>query len=219
MDCQRGNIQSPPFRTVAFTAHPVVFRSFAQLKSIMKQELDAALKANDMAELKRLLPGLRPQLISFLQVRFRAPLHDAEDAVSGAVVELLQQSLEGKPIDSHKLVAYLRVASRRILLRQSHRGEPFLYKETIEDDDMGDDVLVSDHLEVLISRERMSALQTCIKSLTEESRTFLEDLLRDSTQTVERIAEKFGMSVSSVWARKSRVIRQMHSCVQKKLAA
>jgi RNA polymerase sigma factor (sigma-70 family) len=183
----------------------------------MKQELDAALNANDLVALEKLLPRLRPQIISFLQVRFRAAYHDAEDAVSGAVIELLQLSAEGRPVDSAKLVAYLRVASRRILLRHSTRSENILYKPEIFDDDLGDDALVADHLEILIGDERMAALETCIKTLTEESRTFLEDLLRDSTQSVERIAEKFSMTVSSVWARKSRVIKQMHTCVKKKL--
>lgn len=182
----------------------------------MKLELETALAKGSVEQVEQMLPLLLPGLISFVRVRFNAGLHDAEDAASGAVLQVMEKLREGHYFDVDRLTAYLRVSARRLYYRSANRQTIFDKKEEITDDDLSEE-LVSDHLETLIETERMLALKSCINSLAEDARDFIEHMLRNAADNAERLAAHFSTSVNNIWTKKSRILKQVHECVKKKV--
>jgi DNA-directed RNA polymerase specialized sigma24 family protein len=182
----------------------------------MRVELQAALSSGVYSQVEQVIPKLRPGLVDFLRIRFRIPLHDAEDAAGSAILEMLERLAEGQTFELNNLLAYLRVSARNYHFRSKNRLERFEARENITDSDT--DEMALDYFEELTSEEQEAALRKCVATLAEQSRTFLEYVLRNAASAAEDLAKHFQMSVSAFWTRKSRLIKQLHECVTKKIA-
>lgn len=182
----------------------------------MKSSLETALQSGNTESAVQLVAGLQNGLISFVRVRFGATLHDAEDAAAQSIATVVEMLRAGHSFNLDRLMAYLRVSARRVYFRNMNRMSRFTSKEDFGDEDLSGG-LVSDHLEVMIERERQDTLRRCIETLATDARAFLEHLLKNASETAEQIAERFNLSPGNVWTKKSRLIKQMHECVKNKL--
>lgn len=171
-----------------------------------------AYHSHDRQSLNEFITALRPRLIRFLEIHMGASKADAEDCVQQALLSLLRVIKKGAIKKPEKLHTYMLSTCRNIYLNKKKKISEQLFDEL-----PSQHLQHPDQLKRLIENERLEIVEQCIEKLNSDYRLFITFWFNHPTYKAKSIANHFNLSLSSVWTRKHRIIKQLKECFQKKI--
>lgn len=142
-------------------------------------------------------------------VRNHADAEDILQNVSMAVTESVDQLK-----DLSGFLPWAREIARRRILAHYRRSR----REVPMDPDLARHLAeAAERIETKESSEHLEALQQCLERLPEESRELICLRYDSSISGLEVLAERFGRSIQSIYARVKRIKVLLRQCVEKRL--
>lgn len=183
-------------------------------------EIIDALQQNREGEVNDLLEELTFRLRDYMRVVLDANQDDREECVQRALTIAYEQIIQGNIKDEKRIFAYLINVCRNeyfTLKRESRRLESLDNHDYEEQDNYeGHFVDSGDQVQNLMDEDRQKILEVCLDNLKEEYREFIEYLMERPNITTEDASEHFGISQASMRTRKSRILKRLHYCFQRK---
>lgn len=177
-------------------------------------ELPSALTAGDSGRVNELVKGLYPRLMAFLRIHMNASKADAEDCAHNTLILAMEAIKEGRLREQDRVISYiLSIARNDYLKLQRDRREKYL--EELSSD--YEQYVEPDQLQALFDKEQERLLKGCLNQLEEKYQRFMQYWLDHPDDHAESVAEKFGISINSVWTRKHRLIKRLNECYRKKI--
>lgn len=173
-----------------------------------------AVQDGDQETANRLISEATPILVRMLMARMNASRHDAEDAVQGMFVYIIEAIREGKIHNPSGLLAYMIKTCRHNYLKSRQE-----YSVDYEEGMAGEPATEAVQLERLIESERMDFYRHCVENLKEDYRVFFDYWISHPDTAATEVAREFDISVNNAWTRKHRVIKWLQECIQRKLRA
>lgn len=174
-------------------------------------ELVQALQENNRESANRLLQEIRPRLVRYLYVHMNADREDAHDCVQESLLVTVNAIREGRIRDPQQVFSYLITTCRNQYLKMVGRKRERPYNEVPDSS-----YHAPGQLAALENRERFDILQHCLDELKEEYREFIDYWFENPDTDGQTVADHFGISVNNAWIRKHRIIKQLHTCYEKK---
>lgn len=175
-------------------------------------ELVSAIQNNDREKTRSLLNKLRPTLIKFLLVHVNASTHDAEDCAQNTLLIAIEKIRADQLSKPESLISYLLTTAKHEYLKTVGRNREYTYEEF--------PVIRSqkaDQLLRILEKEKVEHLKRCVDKLDPANRTFIQYWFDHPDHDASVVADKFKMSLSNVWTKKHRIIKELQLCVEKKL--
>lgn len=179
---------------------------------INTEDFSRALEENDRDTLNRLFAEIIPSLVEYLQVVMNAEFTVAEECVQNALARFYKRISEGKsPPEAGSLFPYLVRAVKNEYL-------DYVSKERAQGPVEEEDALVSppDQISRLLDKERQDILRKCLRELKEDAREFIEYWLNYPDADYKHMSQVFGISKTNVTSRRSRILRTLHECFQRR---
>lgn len=174
-------------------------------------ELVQALQDGDDVRVNAILHDLIPRLRRFLEIHMGAQKSDAEDCVQQSMELALDILRKGKLKDPDKILSYLMTTCRNNYLKEKEKKREVTF-DRVPTNQFHD----PRQFKSLVDKERMKILERCLDELKEVYRRFITYLFDHPDSEAEKVAEHFNISVSNVWTRKHRVIKQLNECYKTK---
>lgn len=181
-------------------------------ESIDYSKLVQATLEDDQFQLNKILDQIFKVLIFYLLGTMHCSKEDAEDCAQQAIMNILEKIKEKKIKDPERIFPYLLKSCRNNCLRLMRYNGKFISDEHFT-------YLTEPPRQLLnlLDEEEAAALKTCVATLSDLHKTFLDYMFNLPGIDANQIAEHFGISVASVWSRKHRIIRKLSKCVKTKL--
>lgn len=172
--------------------------------------LVAAIQEEDVKTANELCAEALPILKKYLISTLGANLDDAEDAVQKMFLYVIPKIQQNGIESPTGLLSYMLTGCRHAYIKIIRETDP----EQIE---VLDEELPTEPGQIwnLISEERESILQECLKKLKASYRSFIEFLFNYPDAEAEDIAEYFDISVNNAWTRRHRAVKQLSDCVRR----
>jgi DNA-directed RNA polymerase specialized sigma24 family protein len=177
-------------------------------------ELMLALNNGNREDAEQYAKNVSEVMVDYLVVRHRADRNDAWDAAQQTILILLERGEQIQLRDASKAMAFVLKILRNEHLRIL-RNTSGAVKESLEMYEA--QIPKSDHLDAMVTRERMYVLHHCIGSLSQINRQFILHFMDQTWNEAEKLAQKLQITVNSAWTRKHRIIRSLSDCMRRKL--
>lgn len=183
-------------------------------------EIIEALQQNKEGEVNDLLEELTFRLRDYMRVVLDASQDDSEECAQRALTIAYEQIIQGNIKDEKRIFAYLINVCRNeyfTLKKESRRLESIDNHDYEQQDNYeGHFVDPGDQVQNLMDEDRQKILEVCLDNLKEEYREFIEYLMERPSITTEDASKYFGISEASMRTRKSRILKRLHYCFQRK---
>ncbi|MEO1023874.1 MAG: sigma-70 family RNA polymerase sigma factor, partial [Bacteroidota bacterium] len=168
-------------------------------------------KENDQKEIERYHQVLNKILISYGSIQLGASREDAEDCAQNVLIHSVVQIRKGNLQHAEAIISYLFTSFRNEYLKLKRKlREPLTEQDPQEIPDE------PRQLSQMIEVERLHILEQCMKLLKEDLRTFIGEWFLHPGKDAAAVADQYGMSVTSVWTKKHRIIQVLKECVHNK---
>lgn len=177
-------------------------------------ELVDAVQKEDRSVVNEHFEELQPRLCAYLRATMDASPEDAEDAVQQAIMKSYSKLKEETVKAKKYFFKYLLQACRNeylTLMKYENRrqGTP---------DDVPDYLVSpSEQVKNLEDEERQSLMKACIESLKEKYRDFVWYYCDQDEWRPKDVANHFGISHNNARLMKTRAIKKLSACVERKL--
>lgn len=182
-------------------------------KELHSIEFTKAVLNNDTIVIEDYSGKIVPMVTEYLMVTLKANKFHAEECAHHAfsiVLDRIQNQLLG---ESSSVVSYMITTARneyfRILKSEIREGTAILQEQYYQDNE--------EQLEALFESERLEALEKCLGKLDQKSRDFIEYVMKHPEYSMLKIGKIFNISPVNARTRKSRIVSQLNSCIDKKL--
>lgn len=175
-------------------------------------ELVLAIQNNDREKTRSLLNKLRPTLIKFLLVHVNASTHDAEDCAQNTLLIAIEKIRADQLTKPDSLISYLLTTAKHEYFKTVGRNREYTYENLPVTRSQKADQLLR-----ILDKERMEHLKICVDQLDPENRRFIQYWFDHPDHEASVVAGMFNMSISNVWTKKHRIIKELQQCVKKKL--
>lgn len=163
-------------------------------------------KANELCS--EAIPILKKYLISTLG----ANLDDAEDAVQKMFLYVIPKIQQDGIESPSGLLAYMLTGCRHAYFKIVRDANPDETESMVDEPNSEPGQIWN-----LISKERETILQECMKKIKSSYRTFIKFLFDYPDAEADDIAEYFDISVNNAWTRRHRAVKQLSDCVRSQL--
>lgn len=171
------------------------------------RKLKEAIQSEDEVRFREAFPVVQSELMQFVRRNYRVRREDAEDAVQQAIVAFVQSVRKGNVVSDERLGAYIRIICKRELAR-------LVMHEMVLRDSAAMDIEYGVAPASPMERQEMArVLADCLSRLGADQRAFILDWFADPDAA--RMAAERGVSVNSIYTRKSRVLRSLADCASK----
>lgn len=175
-------------------------------------KLVTAIKKGSGDEFRVLYTDTFKILCSYLRSTMRANHQDAEDCAQHAIMNAVERIQSNAIREPESIYSYMLQSARNRYLRIQYENKRSNYQDNMEPY-----VPILEQIDALVDQEEQKALDECLESLSEESRSFIDYWLSYPDIHAGDIAEEMGISVNNVWIRKHRIVKKLADCVRKKL--
>jgi DNA-directed RNA polymerase specialized sigma24 family protein len=148
-------------------------------------------------------------LRTYLMIRFKAQLCDAEDATQQTILALYSMVKDNEEAIYEKSDSYFLTVLRNeyFKIMKSRRS---IFMESV---DIYEDTSIMDTFSVLISKDEQRVLKECIDALPIKHREYIEYWIQRPEADSESFALEFDMSISNAWTIKHRLVQHLNKCV------
>lgn len=174
-------------------------------------KLVTAIQENNTQEINKLIEGLRPRLIAFLQIHMNASRSDAEDCAQDSLLTSLEVIKEDRLNNPDQVVSYIMSICRNNYLKMQKKKRPDAIDEIPDDHQQAPNQLQS-----LLDEEQEQLLEWCMNQLKEKYQRFMQYWFDHPDSHAKKVAEYFDISVNNVWTRKHRLIQKLNECYKEK---
>ncbi len=154
-----------------------------------------------------------PNLKKYLIVVLDAPPGDAEEAVYRAFLNTYEKIMQDEITNKKYIYKYLLRACKHEYIRLSKYQVRFANSPN---DSLETANTPAQQVEKLLDEDRQRILEECLQKLPEKSREFITYILHNPEATTRSLSEFFDISEVNARVKKSRIIRDLSDCVQKK---
>lgn len=169
------------------------------------RKLKEAVLSEDETRFREAFPLVQSELFRFLKRNYRVRREDAEDAVQQAIVAFVQSVRKGNIVSDERLGAYIGTICKRELAR-------LVMRDMILRDSAEMDVDYAAAPAPSMERQEMSRLLAlCLAKLDPEQKAFILDWFSDPD--AKRMAAERGLTLNSIYTRKSRALKSLSECV------
>ena len=173
-----------------------------------------AVKNKSDNELGVLYNELFQILIFYLRSRMNASLHDAEDCAQFALLTVIERIRDDALKDPKNVYSYLKKVCRNRYLRTQYENKRSNYQDNVESYSTQ-----QDPFELLVSKEEDALLESCIEeTLREDQKEYIRFWIKHPDARANFVSKKFNMSLSNVWVRKHRIIKQLSNSIRERLS-
>lgn len=169
-----------------------------------------AVKSGDDRGVSRYMSILTPRLIRYLELQMGAHRKDARDVVHQSMAYICEGILQGQITLGEGLFKYMQLTCRHAYIKLTRdRGRSKELSSIV-----GDAAVKYDHLDAMLHKEKQSILNGCIKKFSPENQAFIRFLIECPGCDPVDISERFGLSLSNVYTKKSRILKLLAECIQ-----
>lgn len=174
-------------------------------------DLVEALKKNDSSRINEHLETLVPRLLRFLTIHMNASRQDAQDCAQETLLLTLEAVADDRIENPNRILSYMLTSCKNNYLKMIQKEKEQNY-ETVPQDHHH----LPGQLKAMLDKEKKSLLEQCMDQLKKEYKRFMEYWFTDPGMEAEKVADKFGLSLSNTWTRKHRIIKQLNECYHKR---
>ncbi|MBP3193208.1 sigma-70 family RNA polymerase sigma factor [Natronogracilivirga saccharolytica] len=172
--------------------------------------IEAVLR-DDRKTANMLSSDLMKKVILYLKVRMGAPQSIAEECAYQAFSDVFEVIRNDKITDRKSVFKYLLTASRNEYLRYV-KSEKRADVDLLEKQDVIPEP--ASQLENLIDEERQKKLKICLEKLAPDHKRFIMNFFSVKNINLMEMGEKFGFSYAKTRTLKTRIMKELHHCVQ-----
>lgn len=154
---------------------------------------------------------LMKRVILYLKVRMGAPQSIAEECAYQAFSDVFEIIRHDKITDRKSVFKYFLTASRNEYLRYL-KSEQRVDADQVEKEDFLPQP--ASQLDNLIDEERQKKLSACLERLSDVNKRFILSFFSVKSVNLMDLAEKFGFSYAKTRTLKTRIMQELHRCVQ-----
>jgi RNA polymerase sigma factor (sigma-70 family) len=182
-------------------------------KTLHTIEFAKAVLNNDKVVIEDYARRAVPMVTDYLMVTLKANKFHAEECAHQSFSIVLDRIQNNLIDENASVISYMITTARneyfKMLKNEIREGTAILQEQYYQD--------VEEQLEVLFESERQKALEKCLNSLDQKSKDFIEYVMMHPEYSMLKVGKIFNISPINARTRKSRIISQLNSCIQKKI--